>query len=181
MVSFINSLDSAGRDNARAAIIRKLADDASRGGGLSVNMFLKKLRDNDKALQTFFRGRDRKELEGLRNALEATRSAQDAAVNPPTGQRLAPYLVGGGAIADLGLTIAGTLGSAIGYKAYQSKPVRNALLKLANTPKGSSAFEKALSDSELCPLALRSIIHFDRIKKTIPIPKSNGVINIPTP
>ena len=141
-----NSLDSTGRDNARAAIIRKLADDASRGGELSVNMFLKKLRDNDKALQTFFRGRERKELEGLRNALEATRSAQDAAVNPPTGQRLAPYLVGGGAIADLGLTIAGTLGSAIGYKAYQSKPVRNALLKLANTPKGSSAFEKALSD-----------------------------------
>lgn len=155
-----NSLDSAGRDNARAAIIRKLADDASRGGELSVNMFLKKLRDNDKALQTFFRGRDRKELEGLRNALEATRSAQDAAVNPPTGQRLAPYLVGGGAIADLGLTIAGTLGSAIGYKAYQSKSVRNALLKLANTPKGSSAFEKALSDlnSALLPFVQSSTL-----------------------
>ena len=153
-----NSLDSAGRDNARAAIIRKLADDASRGGELSVNQFLTKLNQNDKALQTFFRGRDRKELEGLRNALEATRSAQDAAVNPPTGQRLAPYLVGGGAIADLGLTIAGTLGSAIGYKAYQSKPVRNALLKLANTPKGSSAFEKALSDlnSALLPFVQSS-------------------------
>ena len=153
-----NSLDSSGRDNARAAIIRKLADDSSRGGELSVNQFLTKLNQNDKALQTFFRGRDRKELEGLRNALEATRSAQDAAVNPPTGQRLAPYLVGGGAIADLGLTIAGTLGSAIGYKAYQSKPVRNALLKLANTPKGSSAFEKALSDlnSALLPFVQSS-------------------------
>lgn len=153
-----NSLDSTGRDNARAAIIRKLADDASRGGELSVNQFLTKLNQNDKALQTFFRGRDRKELEGLRNALEATRSAQDAAVNPPTGQRLAPYLVGGGAIADLGLTIAGTLGSAIGYKAYQSKPVRNALLKLANTPKGSSAFEKALGDlnSALLPFVQSS-------------------------
>lgn len=153
-----NSLDSTGRDNARAAIIRKLADDSSRGGELSVNQFLTKLNQNDKALQTFFRGRDRKELEGLRNALEATRSAQDAAVNPPTGQRLAPYLVGGGAIADLGLTIAGTLGSAIGYKAYQSKPVRNALLKLANTPKGSSAFEKALSDlnSALLPFVQSS-------------------------
>lgn len=140
------SLDQSGRDNARAAIIRKLADDSSRGGELSVNQFLTKLNQNEKALQTFFKGRERKELKGLRKALEATRSAQDAAVNPPTGQRLAPYLVGGGAIADLGLTIAGTLGSAAGYKAYQSKPVRNALLKLANTPKGSSAFEKALSD-----------------------------------
>lgn len=140
------SLDSVGRDNARAAIIKKLAGDASKGGELSVNQLLTNLNRNEAALQTFFKGRDRKELDGLRRALEATRSAQDAAVNPPTGQRLAPYLVGGGAIADLGLTIAGTLGSAAGYKVYQSKPVRDALLKLANTPKGSSAFEKALSD-----------------------------------
>ncbi|AHJ87862.1 DNA transfer protein [Vibrio phage PVA1] len=140
------SLDSKGRDNARAAIIRKIAEDSSRGGELSVNQFLTNLNRNEKALQTFFKGRDKRELDGLRRALEATRSAQDAAVNPPTGQRLAPYLVGGGAIADLGLTIAGTLGSAAGYKVYQSKPVRDALLKLANTPKGSSAFEKALSD-----------------------------------
>ena len=146
-------------------------------------MFLTKLRDqNDKALQTFFRGRDRKELEGLRNALEATRSAQDAAVNPPTGQRLAPYLVGGGAIADLGLTIAGTLGSAIGYTRLTS--LSQYVMHYLNWQthlKVLASFEKALSELELCPLALRSIIHFDRIKKTIPIPKSNGVINIPTP
>ena len=139
-----SSLDSEGRDNARAAIVRKLADDATKGGELSVNQFLTNLTKNEKALNTFFRGRDRKELEGLRNALEATRSAQNAAVNPPTGQRLAPFLLGGSAIADLGSTVAATLGSAAAYRAYQSKPVRNALLKLANTPKGSTQFEKSL-------------------------------------
>jgi hypothetical protein len=139
-----SSLDSEGRDNARAAIVRRMADDATKGGELSVNQFLTNLNKNEKALNTFFRGRDRKELEGLRNALEATRSAQNAAVNPPTGQRLAPFLLGGSAIADLGSTVAATLGSAAAYRAYQSKPVRNALLKLANTPKGSTQFEKAL-------------------------------------
>ena len=149
-----NSLDEKGRENARAAIIRNLAESATKGGDLSVNQFLTKMNNNEKALSTFFRGSDKKELEGLRRALEATRSAQDAALNPPTGQRLAPYLVGGGAMADLGLTIAGTLGSAGAYKAYQSKPVRNALLKLANTPKGTSRFERALNDfySALLPL-----------------------------
>ena len=121
-----------------------MADDATKGGELSVNQFLTNLTKNEKALNTFFRGRDRKELEGLRNALEATRSAQNAAVNPPTGQRLAPFLLGGSAIADLGSTVAATLGSAAAYRAYQSKPVRNALLKLANTPKGSTQFEKSL-------------------------------------
>lgn len=141
-----SSLDNAGRDNARAAIIRKLANDSSNGGEISVNRFLGKLSQNEDALNTFFKGRSRRELDGLRNALEATRSAQDAAINPPTGQRLAPFAVGASALADLGFTIASTLGGAAAYKAYQSKPVRNALLKLANTPKGSSAFEKALRD-----------------------------------
>lgn len=150
-----SSLDNAGRDNARAAIIRKLANDSSNGGEISVNRFLGKLSQNEDALNTFFKGRSRRELDGLRNALEATRSAQDAAINPPTGQRLAPFAVGASALADLGFTIASTLGGAAAYKAYQSKPVRNALLKLANTPKGSSAFEKALRDlnAALLPFA----------------------------
>ncbi|MEL7478263.1 MAG: hypothetical protein AAGJ17_05135, partial [Pseudomonadota bacterium] len=141
---FYKSLDENGRQNARAAIIKKLANDSSPDGELSVNQFLNKLKNNNDSINTFFRGKDRKELEGLKNALIATRSAQNAALNPPTGQRLAPYLLGAGAVADLGATIAATLGSAAAYKAYQSKPVRNALLKLANTPKGSSAFETAL-------------------------------------
>lgn len=139
------SLDSVGRDNARSAIIQKLASNASSGGEISVNRFATELEKNKDAINTFFRGRDRKELEGLKNALNATRSAQDAAVNPPTGQRLAPLAVVGGAAADLGVTIASTLGSGIIYRAYQSKPVRNALLRLANTPKGSTQFEQALS------------------------------------
>lgn len=31
---------------------------------------------------------------------------------------------------------------------YESEPARNAMLRLANTPRGSTAFEKALSDVE---------------------------------
>lgn len=31
---------------------------------------------------------------------------------------------------------------------YESEPARNAMLRLANTPRDSTAFEKALSDVE---------------------------------
>ena len=31
---------------------------------------------------------------------------------------------------------------------YESEPARNAMLRLANTPRGSTAFEKALADVE---------------------------------
>lgn len=135
------SLDDNGIKNAQGAMITKLWNE-SKG----INQFLTRLENNEAALKTFFKGESAKELEGLKRALSATRSAQDAAANPPTGQRLAPLLLGGGLVADLGSTIAGTLASAGAYKAYQSKPVRNALLKLANTPKGSSRFERAMSD-----------------------------------
>jgi len=141
-----NSLDTQGRENARAALINKLAKDSSKNDELSVNQFLTKLNNNNDAVKTFFRGNERKQLNGLRKALEATRSAQNAAVNPPTGQRLAPFLIGGGALADLGTTTAALVGSGAFSRAYQSRPVRNALLKLNNTPKGTKKFEEALED-----------------------------------
>ena len=76
-------------------------------------------------------------------------------MNPPTGQRLAPLALGGGAFYDFGAMVGATLGSAAAYKIYQSKPVRNVLLKLANAPVGSTAFEANLKrlNSLLLPAA----------------------------
>ena len=85
-------------------------------------------------------------MEGLRKVLDATRRAQDAAVTTATGQQV---LGAGGAYAaftDLGATLlsGGTIGSLA--RLYESAPVRNALLKIASVPKGSTEFEKALLD-----------------------------------
>jgi hypothetical protein len=141
------SLTNEGRQNARAAIIQKVVDDLGRrANGLTPNSFASELKKYGPQIGTFFKGKDKKQLEGLRRALEATRRAQEAAVTTPTGQQLLGAGTLAAAATDLGATI-GLGGTAGGLaRIYESAPVRNALLKLAGTPKGSSAFEQSLRE-----------------------------------
>ena len=140
------ALGDKGRKNARSAIISRIFDKASSGGELSVNKLVSELERNKGALDTFFKGSQRKEIEGLRKVLNATRGAQDASVVTKTGQTLAPYIgTAFGITATLPTAIL-TLGSGGLTRAYESKMFRSALLKLANSKKGSSQFESALSD-----------------------------------
>jgi hypothetical protein len=140
------SLDSKGRDNARAAIVSNMFDNASPGGELSVNRLINEMNRKKGALDTFFKGAERKELEGLRKVLDATRGAQDASVVTKTGQTIAPYIGTAGAITATLPTVMTALGAGGLTRAYESKIFRNALTRLANTKKGSSKFESALSD-----------------------------------
>ena len=45
-----------------------------------------------------------------------------------------------------------TTGAAVSYgllaRAYESEPFRNAMLRMANTPRGSTAFEKAMQQAQ---------------------------------
>jgi hypothetical protein len=142
-----DGLTQTGRANSRAAIINKIVSDlSSRQSGLTPNSFASQLKKYDPQIKVFFKGKERKQLEGLRRALEATRRAQDAAVTTPTGQSLAGGLTAYSAFTDLGATlgIGGTAGGLA--RLYESAPVRNALLKLSGAPKGSTAFEQALRE-----------------------------------
>lgn len=140
-----SSLGVTGRENARAAIISKVVNNVSkRVGGITPNSFSTELKKFGPQVNTFFKGEERKALNGLQKALDATRRAQDAAISTPTGQQL----IGAGTLAaaatDLGATIliGGTTGGIA--RLYESAPVRNALLRLSSAPKGSTQFEKAL-------------------------------------
>ena len=140
-----SSLGTEGKQNARAAIISKIINTISkRKGGVTPDSFATELGKHKAEVSAFFKGSERKQLEGLERALNATRRAQESAAATPTGQGL----IGGGMIAasfqDLGATLAigGTLGSMA--RIYESKAVRAALLKLAGSPKGSTAFDRAL-------------------------------------
>ena len=140
-----SSLTNEGRQNARAAIISKVVNDLSRrANGFTPNSFVSELKKYDDQISVFFKGAEKKQLEGLRRALEATKRAQDAAVTTPTGQQLLGAGTLAAAATDLGLTtlLGGTVGGIA--RTYESAPVRNALLRLASVPKGSTEFEKAL-------------------------------------
>lgn len=154
------SLDKAGRDNARAAIFGK-AVEIAQGSPDKFLAELNKMRFKDgtgkSTIDVFFKGENKKQLDGLIRYLSSTREASAASLNPATGQRLGaliPTTFGG-----IGLTAGGPTGAAIGVgsylgvgalaSVYESPPVRNLMVKMAGTPKGSTQFEKYARQLEL--------------------------------
>ena len=142
------SLTTNGKNNARAALIDKAVGNASRrAGGLSPNSFSSELNKIAPNTGVFFRGEERKQLEGFKRLMESTRQAQDAAIATPTGQQMLGVAAGASAITDLGATLgAGATAGGLA-RAYESPAVRNALLRLASVPRGSDRFLKALSEA----------------------------------
>lgn len=143
----LNSLlDDSGKKSVQAAIIRDALEESGFfGAGANPDRFINAIQKGPRkrAINVFFKGAERNQIEGIERLLDATRRAQQAAAAPATGQQVVSggILVGGGAglATNPVATIlgAGTLAGIT--KAYESKAVRNMLLKLANTPKGSKA------------------------------------------
>lgn len=136
------SLDSKGKDAMRAGIIGKAWE---KSGG-SPDRFLNQIDKLQGQIGVTFGSADKQYLNGLKNYLEHTRRAGTAGVLTPTGQELfqigAPAAVASDVLGTGGM---GTLGAAA-YggiaRIYESKPVRNALLRLNSIKKGTTAFER---------------------------------------
>ena len=135
-----DQLDAKGRGNARAAIIQRVLGDREIDE-ISPTVFNNKLKKLSPSTKVFFTGDDGKALKGLQTVLDTTRRAAEASVSTATGQQAVPVIFGGVAAQNIGAAIAGSSVGAFG-KAYESKKVRNALLKLSNTPKNSTKFER---------------------------------------
>lgn len=139
-------LDDNGRQNARAAIVQRAVDKATdASGNVSVEKFINEMHRNRKQASTFFRGENGKYLDGVMKYLNSTREAATGAASPLTGQLMA----GPAALASLLNPIAAkavATGAGVGLagRAYESRIMRNAMLKLANTPKGSTAYDRAI-------------------------------------
>ncbi|MFH2237320.1 injection protein [Citrobacter freundii] len=147
-------LDDNGRQNARGAIVQRAVDKATdASGNLSVENFINEMHRNRRQADTFFRGEHGKRLDGVMKYLDSTRQASKANVQTLNGQKLYGLLVGGGlmnmaALAGMAKTAAAVVPvAAVGgsARAYESGAMRNALLRLANTPKGSTAYDRAIS------------------------------------
>lgn len=136
-----NSLDTRGRAQMRNAIIGKAIEKA----GDSPDQFLKQLNAMSNQTGIAFRGQDAIYVNGLKKYLEATRHASKANVTTPTGQQVVPFLLGGSTAYAPTTTIAVSGTYATLARLYESKPVREAVMRLAGTPAGTSKFEKAVS------------------------------------
>lgn len=140
------SLDNQGRQSARAAIIGK-AYDASGG---SPDKFLNAINKLGDQTGIFFRGEDRRYITGMTRYLDATRRASKAGVVTPTGQELLQFGVPAGVAVDI-LGNGGALTAAFGSygalaRVYESRPIRNLMLRLANTPRGSTAYDRTITN-----------------------------------
>lgn len=145
--SLYDSLDSSGRDAARATVIQRAL---TKAGGLdnpSPEKFISELRRMESQTGILFKGDQRKQLEGLKMVLAATKRAGEAGVQTATGQQLyAPIgaAVAGSLIGDLGATFA--TGATVGALArvYESPVVRNAMIRIGSSPKSEASKRLAL-------------------------------------
>lgn len=141
VLNLYRSVGESGRAQMRNGIIGK-AMEKSDG---SPDQFLRQLNMLSNQTGIAFKGADAGYVKGLKNYLESTNRAGKAGVTTPTGQQVLPWAVAGVAMSHpyVAALVAGygTLA-----RMYESKTVRNAILKLANTPKGSSAFERNVQE-----------------------------------
>lgn len=132
------SLDSTGKQAARSGLISK-AMEKSKG---VPTRFLNELNKLEKQTGIFFRGKDRKILNGIKNYLEHTRKAPEASVMTQTGQQ--NYIWGVPAMIAADVKTTGGVGTAAALtygltrQLYESAPVRDLLMAIGSTPRGST-------------------------------------------
>ncbi|MCX9004851.1 snapin/pallidin family protein [Citrobacter portucalensis] len=137
------SVGQVGRAQMRNGIIGKAME---KSGG-SPDQFLRQVNLMSNQTGIAFKGRDAAYLKGMKNYLESTKRAGQAGVTTPTGQQTIPFILGIGSATNPALVGVGG-GYGLLARLYESDPARNAMLRLANTPRGSTAFEKALAEVE---------------------------------
>lgn len=140
-----NSLDDAGRGAVRYGLVKDAMDNATNPNGtFSPAKFAKYLEDHEAAVNTFFKGRDLQEIKGFQNLMRHVERAGQFAENPPTGNRLIPYLLGGAAVVEP--SAAATIGaSGLTVRTlFQTARGRDLLLRMGRA-KPSSPQAEAIS------------------------------------
>lgn len=152
-------LSEGGRDQLRAAYVGK-ALEAADGSPAKMLTQINKLRNRDGGgvFNTIFNQRQIKMLEGMRDVLEATQRASSANQVTQTGMALLNPARGGMALITGGQSVALEAAYGLASRVYESKSVRDAMLRLANSKAGTPAYELALSQAALMirPVAANS-------------------------
>lgn len=139
------SLDSRGRNAARASVIGKAYE---KSGG-SPEKFLNEINRLSAQTGILFKGSEKQYLNGMKKYLEQTQRASRAGTVTPTGQELLQVGIPAGVAFDVvngGTATVAALSYGALARVYESKPIRNMMLRLANTPKGSTAYDRTISN-----------------------------------
>lgn len=141
------NLTPQGRASAKGAIIQNMMDRSRNNmGDVDPDRLLTQMRRMDKNLKVFFKGDDEEVLNGFREVLRNTQRASRAELATPTGDQLYYLGLGGGLMANAPATATVVGGASLG-RLYETGPVRNAMLRLANTRPGSTQYDRALRNA----------------------------------
>lgn len=142
-----DSLDSSGRDAVRASIIQRAIKDADGIDNVSPDKFINAMRRLENQTGVAFKGDQRRQLEGLKQVLAATKRAGQAGVRTATGQELyAPVgaAAAGSLIGDFGTTMAAGATAGALARIYESPAMRNVLIRIGSAPKSDASKQMAL-------------------------------------
>jgi hypothetical protein len=155
--SLYSKLSPEGRATARMAIIAKAGKDAeidfAGQASVSPDRFATSLKKMGNSVGVFFKESELDQVKGLVKVLNMTKRAGEASVTPPTGQMAVPFI----AVDVLSASVGGPMGAtavAAGTgglaRIYESKPVRDLLIKIGRTRVGSK--EEAELAKRLIPI-----------------------------
>lgn len=135
------NLSDTGRASARSALLAQAAEKATTNDVLSPERFISQVGKLESQFGVFFKGDDKRRIEGLTRVLGATRRAAEAGVLTNSGQQAVPAVtaLAAGQLSGSALGGAAALGGAgLAARLYESPMVRNLLLYVPGTKVGST-------------------------------------------
>lgn len=133
-------LTKKGKTNARTALLMEATKKATTSKGFSPDRFANEVKRLGSPIGVFFKGEDLKRVEGVVRAVNLTKRAMESAAHPLTGVQNVPF-IGGAVLADMlggfGAAVVGAGSTGLVARAFESAPVRNLLLKIPQTVRGS--------------------------------------------
>ena len=146
---FYDALDQKGRAAVRYGMVANAIDSASipeKQGLLSPGKFEQSIANIRHSSGVFFKGSDKAELDGFANLMEHARRFGQYQENPPTGQRVIPWLALGGA------AIRPTEMAAVGSAAYVTRLLlttetgKDLLISASRLKAGTQQMEKLVQE-----------------------------------
>lgn len=165
-----SSLDTSGRQAARATLIQRAIRDSGGIENISPERFSSSMRKMQSQSGIVFRGEELAQLRGLQEVLHATRRASQTSLTS-TGQEASIPIAAtaiGSIFGDFGSSLAALGSIGVTARAYESAPVRNALIRIGNAPRSTASRDLALQLARDLNAGVQSARAQDRAEQEIP-------------
>ncbi|RNT28716.1 hypothetical protein B9475_005535 [Proteus mirabilis] len=142
-----NMVNENGRNQLRSAYLTRAYEKANGSPQRMVTQLNQLInQSNGQVFNAVFNQQQRRMVEGMRDVLEATRRASTANQVTQTGMSLITPTRTAATLLTGGTSLGIEAGTGLIARMYESPAIRNMLLRLHNTPRGSTARDRAITN-----------------------------------